>query len=235
VHELRPRYLFGIGPSSMEARFANQRVISIFYRYLKSLKGQGLFMDTKFTKNWNDLQSVKDRLSDDDEIATILNEISTLGYDEIALAKAFEEAGGNEEKTKSIYIRHRIRRRKDVAIYGSAILRQISIETASEERAHLKNELEMLKKSGKTNGNLFAVSFMACLVMALLMPNLLNIWFVILALIFTAGFIQDQRISQQIKLLEQKLSNETNTTKTIRNLLSFVILVGLVYIFYTMG
>jgi len=235
VHELRPRYLFGIGPSSMEARFANQRVISIFYRYLKSLKGKGLFMDTKFTKNWNDLQSVKDRLSDDDEIATILNEISTLGYDEIALAKAFEEAGGNEEKTKSIYIRHRIRRRKDVAIYGSAILRQISIETASEERAHLKNELEMLKKSGKTNGNLFAVSFMACLVMALLMPNLLNIWFVILALIFTAGFIQDQRISQQIKLLEQKLSNETNTTKTIRNLLSFVILVGLVYIFYTMG
>jgi len=219
----------------MEARFANQRVISIFYRYLKSLKGQGLFMDTKFTKNWNDLQSVKDRLSDDDEIATILNEISTLGYDEIALAKAFEEAGGSEEKTKSIYIRHRIRRRKDVAIYGSAILRQISIETASEERAHLKNELEMLKKSGKTNGNLFAVSFMACLVMALLMPNLLNIWFVILALIFTAGFIQDQRISQQIKLLEQKLSNETNTTKTIRNLLSFVILVGLVYIFYTMG
>jgi len=219
----------------MEARFANQRVISIFYRYLKSLKGQGLFMDTKFTKNWNDLQSVKDRLSDDDEIATILNEISTLGYDEIALAKAFEEAGGNEEKTKSIYIRHRIRRRKDVAIYGSAILRQISIETASEERAHLKNELEMLKKSGKTNGNLFAVSFMACLVMALLMPNLLNIWFVILALIFTAGFIQDQRISQQIKLLEQKLSNETNTTKTIRNLLSFIILVGLVYIFYTMG
>tara|TARA_B100000780_G_C20978015_1_gene390691 strand:+ start:109 stop:783 length:675 start_codon:yes stop_codon:yes gene_type:complete len=224
-----------MGPSSMEAKFANQRAISIFYRYLKSLKGRGLFMATKFTKNWNDLQSVKDRLSDDDEIAIILNEISTLGYDEIALAKAFEEAGGNEEKTKSIYIRHRIRRRKDVAIYGSAILRQISIETASEERTHLKNELEMLKKLGKTKGNLFALSFMACLVMAFLMPNLLTIWFVILALTFITAFIQDQKISQQIKLLEQKLSNETKTTKTLRNLLSFFIMIGLFYIFYAMG
>ena len=196
-------------------------------------------MTTKFTKNWNDLQSVKDRLGDDNEIAIILNEISTLGYDEIALAKAFEEAGGNDEKTKSIYIRHRIRRRKDVAIYGSAILRQVSIETASEERTqeriHLKNELEMLKKSGKTKGNLFVLSFVAWLVMAFLMPHLLNIWLVILALIFITGFIQDQKNSQQIKVLEQKLSDETKTTKTVRNLLSFFIMIGLVYIFYAMA
>ena len=76
---------------------------------------------------------------------------------------------------------------------------------------------------------------MACLVVAFLMPNLLNVWFVILALIFITGFIQEEKISQQIKLLEQKLSNETKTTKTIRNLLSFLIMIGLAYSFYAMG
>ena len=76
---------------------------------------------------------------------------------------------------------------------------------------------------------------MACLVVAFLMPNLLNVWFVILALIFITGFIQEKKISRQIKLLEQKLSNETKTTKTIRNLLSFLIMIGLAYSFYAMG
>jgi|TARA_B110000093_G_scaffold157135_1_gene175254 uncharacterized membrane protein YciS (DUF1049 family) len=76
---------------------------------------------------------------------------------------------------------------------------------------------------------------MACLVVAFLMPNLLNVWFVILALIFIPGFIQEEKISRQIKLLEQKLSNETKTTKTIRNLLSFLIMIGLAYSFYAMG
>ena len=76
---------------------------------------------------------------------------------------------------------------------------------------------------------------MACLVVAFLMPNLLNVWFVILALIFITGFIQEEKISRQIKLLEQKLSNETKTTKTIRNLLSFLIMIGLTYSFYAMG
>jgi uncharacterized membrane protein YciS (DUF1049 family) len=76
---------------------------------------------------------------------------------------------------------------------------------------------------------------MACLVVAFLMPNLLNVWFVILALIFIIGFIQEEKISRQIKLLEQKLSNETKTTKTIRNLLSFLIMIGLAYSFYAMG
>ena len=73
---------------------------------------------------------------------------------------------------------------------------------------------------------------MACLVVAFLMPNLLNVWFVILALIFITGFIQEEKISRQIKLLEQKLSNET---KTMRNLLSFLIMIGLGYSFYAMG
>ena len=76
---------------------------------------------------------------------------------------------------------------------------------------------------------------MACLVVAFLMPNLLNVWFIILALIFITSFIQEEKISRQIKLLEQKLSNETKTTKTIRNLLSFLIMIGLAYSFYAMG
>ena len=76
---------------------------------------------------------------------------------------------------------------------------------------------------------------MACLVVAFLMPNLLYVWFVILALIFITGFSQEEKISRQIKLLEQKLSNETKTTKTIRNLLSFLIMIGLAYSFYAMG
>ena len=77
-----------------------------------------------FIKNTQPFQAAQNRLTEDEKIGFVLNEIATSGYDTIALARAHEEAEGNKEKTEALYIRHRVRRLNDSATQD-AFLSQI--------------------------------------------------------------------------------------------------------------
>ena len=192
----------------------------------------GLFVVTRFTKNWKEFQSAKGRLEEDDEIAFVLEEISTSGYDEVALAKAFEEAEGNPDKAKSVYIRNRIRRLKDMATYGSTILRQISIDAVSEERKNLEDELKALKSSGKTAGKLLVLSLVALFFSVFLAPEFAIFCLIITILIFAFGFITETGNSKRIKMIEKELSGDKINSKIINHLINATIVIGLIFIYY---
>ena len=58
-------------------------------------------------------QRAINRLSEDNLIATVLEEKKKGEVDQVALAKAHMEAEGNVEKTEALYLKHRIQRIKD--------------------------------------------------------------------------------------------------------------------------
>jgi len=58
-------------------------------------------------------QRAINRLSEDNLIATVLEEKKNGEVDQVALAKAQMEAEGNVEKTEALYLKHRIQRIKD--------------------------------------------------------------------------------------------------------------------------
>ena len=58
-------------------------------------------------------QRAINRLSEDNLIATVLEEKKNGEVDQVALAKAQMEAEGNVEKTEALYLKHRVQRIKD--------------------------------------------------------------------------------------------------------------------------
>ena len=74
------------------------------------------------------LVELQDRLAEDEMYEDVLLEINNGDFDAVAQARAFEEAGGNAEQARSIYIRHRIRRLKDHLMTEAIRQRQEEME-----------------------------------------------------------------------------------------------------------
>jgi len=65
-------------------------------------------------KNWAPFSSTRRRLEEDALYSAVLDEISRGEFDLIAQARSLEEAEGERERARALYIRHRIRRIRDI-------------------------------------------------------------------------------------------------------------------------
>lgn len=65
-------------------------------------------------RNWALFSSTRQRLEEDALYSAVLDEISRGEFDLIAQARSLEEAEGVRERARALYIRHRIRRIRDV-------------------------------------------------------------------------------------------------------------------------
>jgi hypothetical protein len=60
-----------------------------------------------------ELSKLNERLIEDRFYELALSEIEENSFDTVAKAKAFEEAEGEEKKSRAFYVKHRVRRMKD--------------------------------------------------------------------------------------------------------------------------
>ena len=60
-----------------------------------------------------ELSKLTERLVEDRFYELALSEIEENSFDTVAKAKAFEEAEGEEKKSRAFYVKHRVRRMKD--------------------------------------------------------------------------------------------------------------------------
>ena len=70
-------------------------------------------MNLRDQKIITDLQNLSGRQAEDLLYNLVMAEISEDDLDPVAWAKAFEEAEGEEQRSKALYLKHRIRRIKD--------------------------------------------------------------------------------------------------------------------------
>lgn len=88
------------------------------------------------------LVELQDRLAEDEMYETVLGEIEKDQLDAVAQARAFEEACGNAEKARSLYIKHRMRRMKDLSV--AEALRQKQEEM---EKQRQREEMERQRQA----------------------------------------------------------------------------------------
>lgn len=74
-----------------------------------------MFFRTDEQKLFIELRSLGDRLAEDRIYEIVVSEVDRDELDPVAKARAFEEAEGDSQKTKALYIKHRVRRIRDLA------------------------------------------------------------------------------------------------------------------------
>jgi hypothetical protein len=108
---------------------ASGQILDVLERLMRSRFGMSL--DPK------ELAELSDRLLEDNLYEIVMQEVEIGNYDQAAKARAFQEAQGDEPAAKALYIKHRIRRLRDLAV----------AEKASEvTRRDLENEVLRKKK-----------------------------------------------------------------------------------------
>lgn len=97
-----------------------------------------------------ELQGLGERLAEDRLYEVVLQELENEDYDPVAKAKALEEAEGDKEKSRAYYIRHRVRRIKD-------LMAELQLKAAAdklEEEQRKKQEYEKAKIKNALKKNL---------------------------------------------------------------------------------
>ena len=78
-------------------------------------------VSTRDRKILDELIGLDGRLYEDRLYELVMQEVLTEDFDTVAMARAFEEAEGEEQKTKALYLKHRLRRLKDEGLVKSLI------------------------------------------------------------------------------------------------------------------
>lgn len=100
------------------------------------------------------LKSLSERLAEDRIYEKALEEMEQDRLDPVAKARAFEEAEGDGQKARALYIKHRVRRIRDLAAEYDVWLQQESArkqETKKQEQAQVtyRKRLSNQVKNGK--------------------------------------------------------------------------------------
>ena len=104
-----------------------------------------------------ELMALDARLQEDRLYEIALTEIDTNSFDPVAKAKAFEEAEGDEQKAKSFYIKHRVRRIRDQMIAFDIEAEVTSAAKAEEAKQNSRdlNKLKVINTAADTIEGLF--------------------------------------------------------------------------------
>lgn len=92
-------------------------------------------------KLFEELRSLSERLAEDKIYEKVIAEVEDAELDAVAKAKAFEEAEGDDQKARAFYIKHRVRRIRDLAaeyeiwVQQESVMRE-SIRKEQRDRAH---------------------------------------------------------------------------------------------------
>ena len=78
-------------------------------------------VSTRDKKISDKLVGLDGRLYEDRLYELVMQEVLSEDFDTVAMARAFEEAEGEQQRTKALYLKHRLRRLKDVGLIKALI------------------------------------------------------------------------------------------------------------------
>lgn len=107
-----------------------------------------MIFNSRERKLLGEIRMLSDRLAEDKIYAQAMEEIETNEVDPVAQAKALEEAEGDAQKGKAFYIKHRVRRIRDLATEYEIWLvqEQSKKEEVKETKENKRQELDLRKR-----------------------------------------------------------------------------------------
>ena len=119
-----------------------------------------MFFKSEKQKLLEELRSLSERLAEDRIYEKVIAEVENDELDAVAKAKAFEEAEGDSQQARALYIKHRVRRIRDLAAEYEIWLQQESarkeiIRKEDQEQKKLEDERiraerKAIREYGKT-------------------------------------------------------------------------------------
>ena len=191
-------------------------------------------MNLRDQKIITDLQNLSGRQAEDLLYNLVMAEISEDDLDPVAWAMAFEEAEGEEQRSKALYLKHRIRRIKDDIL---AVELDKKFQLLPESKVDLLNQKIKEEKSATSKftraGLLICVGCIVILYLGLVEPYgvlfTIIIAVLIVTLVITAikNFVSEAKIDG-IERERKKLENPkfNRFTKVVGNIILAILVIG---------
>ena len=171
-------------------------------------------VSTRDKKISDELVGLDGRLYEDRLYELVMQEVLSEDFDTVAMARAFEEAEGEEQRTKALYLKHRLRRLKDVGLIKALIDEDQSSPTKLIE--NINSKIDKLTKDRKKSSLLSLLSLLCLAFFALtdFVGGDMYYFVIILLGIFCLGFtISASLTKEKIQLLEKEREKIKNSVK----------------------
>ena len=180
-------------------------------------------VSTRDRKILDELIGLDGRLYEDRLYELVMQEVLTEDFDTVAMARAFEEAEGEEQKTKALYLKHRLRRLMDESLVKNLIDEaQSSPEKLIE---NINSKIDKLTKDRKKSSLLSLLTLLCLAFFALtdFVGGDMYYFVIILLGIFFLGFtISASSTESKIQLLEKECEKIKNSVKISKPELGWV-------------
>ena len=180
-------------------------------------------VNTRDKKILDELVGLDGRLYEDRLYELVMQEVLTEDFDTVAMARAFEEAEGEEQKTKALYLKHRLRRLKDEGLVKTLIDEaQSSPEKLIE---NINSKIDKLTKDRKKSSlqSLLSLLCLAFFALTDFVGGDMYYFVIILLGIFFLGFtISASSTESKIQLLEEEREKIKNSAKISKPVLGWV-------------
>lgn len=185
--------------------------------------GYEILVSTRDRKILDELIGLDGRLYEDRLYELVMQEVLTEDFDTVAMARAFEEAEGEEQKTKALYLKHRLRRLMDESLVKNLIDEaQSSPEKLIE---NINSKIDKLTKDRKKSSLLSLLTLLCLAFFALtdFVGGDMYYFVIILLGIFFLGFtISASSTESKIQLLEKECEKIKNSVKISKPELGWV-------------
>ena len=180
-------------------------------------------VSTRDRKILDELIGLDGRLYEDRLYELVMQEVLTEDFDTVAMARAFEEAEGEQQRTKALYLKHRLRRLKDVGLIKALIDEDQSSPTKLIE--NINSKIDKLTKDRKKSSLLSLLTLLCLAFFALtdFVGGDMYYFVIILLGIFFLGFtISASSTESKIQLLEKECEKIKNSVKISKPELGWV-------------
>lgn len=185
--------------------------------------GYEILVSTRDRKILDELIGLDGRLYEDRLYELVMQEVLSEDFDTVAMARAFEEAEGEEQKTKALYLKHRLRRLMDESLVKNLIDEaQSSPEKLIE---NINSKIDKLTKDRKKSSLLSLLTLLCLAFFALtdFVGGDMYYFVIILLGIFFLGFtISASSTESKIQLLEKECEKIKNSVKISKPELGWV-------------
>ena len=180
-------------------------------------------VSTRDKKIIDELVGLNGRLYEDRLYELLMQEVLSEDFDTVAMARSFEEAEGEEQKTKALYLKHRLRRLMDESLVKNLIDEaQSSPEKLIE---NINSKIDKLTKDRKKSSLLSLLTLLCLAFFALtdFVGGDMYYFVIILLGIFFLGFtISASSTESKIQLLEKECEKIKNSVKISKPELGWV-------------
>ena len=171
----------------------------------------------------DELVGLNGRLYEDRLYELLMQEVLSEDFDTVAMARSFEEAEGEEQKTKALYLKHRLRRLKDEGLVKTLIDEAQSSPAKLIE--NINSKIDKLTKE-KQKSSLLSLLSLLCLSFFALTDFVGGQLYVILIMLsgvfFIGCSISALSTESKIQHLEQERKKMKNSAKISKPLLDWV-------------